>query len=194
MRGASGAVYFAYSSWRTPKSFRKALNRSSEPFGRRSQSASNFVILGFWVGKSRLLGCSSTPSNVSGSSPTTAVTADITPFIWRELATTFLVAVFVFSAVFFISILENDIELFRWLEMYRLGVPVRGPSCVVSCLVRPQGSGRSPQPTISETADAINQSAKQALGIMNLHQAEYHAIDANHLPLDIVKPGPVLVA
>jgi hypothetical protein len=29
---------------------------------------------------------------------------------------------------------------------------------------------------------------------MNLHQAEYHAIDANHIPLDMVKPGPVLVA
>jgi hypothetical protein len=30
--------------------------------------------------------------------------------------------------------------------------------------------------------------------IMNLCQAEYHAVDANHLPLDMVKPGPVLVA
>jgi hypothetical protein len=28
------------------------------------------------------------------------------------------VAVFVFSAVFLISILESDIGLFRWLEMY----------------------------------------------------------------------------
>jgi len=52
----------------------------------------------------------------------------------------------------------------------------------------------SPQPTISETADAINQSAKRALGIVNLCQSEYHAIDANHLPLDTVKRGPVLVA
>jgi site-specific DNA recombinase len=30
--------------------------------------------------------------------------------------------------------------------------------------------------------------------IMNLSQAEYHAVDADHLPLDMVKPGPVLVA
>ena len=37
-------------------------------------------------------------------------------------------------------------------------------------------------------------SAKQALGIVNLCQAEYHSVDANHLPLDMVKPGPVLVA
>ena len=29
---------------------------------------------------------------------------------------------------------------------------------------------------------------------MNLGQAEYRAVDANHLPLDMVKPGPVLVA
>ena len=99
--GASEAVYFAYSSCRTFKSFRKALTRSSDPFGRRSQSASNFVILGFWVGKSRLPGCSSTSANVSGSSPTTAVTAAITPFIWQEESTIFGVVVFVFSAVFF---------------------------------------------------------------------------------------------
>jgi len=37
-------------------------------------------------------------------------------------------------------------------------------------------------------------SAKQALGIVNLCQAEYHAVDANHLPLNVAKSGPVLVA
>lgn len=30
--------------------------------------------------------------------------------------------------------------------------------------------------------------------IVNLSQAEYHAVDTDHLPLDMVKPGPVLVA
>ncbi len=30
--------------------------------------------------------------------------------------------------------------------------------------------------------------------IVNLSKAEYHVVDANNLPPDMVKPGPVLVA
>jgi hypothetical protein len=35
--------------------------------------------------------------------------------------------VFVFSIVLFISIIDSDIDFFRWLEMHRLGILVRRP-------------------------------------------------------------------
>ena len=67
------SIYFAYSPCRTFKSFRKALTRASDAFVSRSISASNFVVLCFWVGKSKLPGCSSTSANVSDSSLRTCV-------------------------------------------------------------------------------------------------------------------------
>jgi hypothetical protein len=97
-------------------------------------------------------------------------------------------------AIFFISIIDSDIGLFSLVGDVPTRSTCSSASCVMSCLIRPQCNGRSPHPTVSETADAINQSAKQAPGIVNLCPAEYHAVDVNHLPLDMVKPGPVLVA
>jgi len=75
--------------------------------------------------------------------------------------------VFVFSVVLFISIIDSDIGLFagwRCTDSEYLFVGLMHDE-----LFDPTTMQRgSPQSTISETADAINQSAKQALEIVTL--------------------------
>jgi DNA invertase Pin-like site-specific DNA recombinase len=57
-------------------------------------------------------------------------------------------------------------------------------------LVRDRRAGMS----LTKVSKKYGVSRGTVCRIVNLCQAEYHAVDATHLPLGIVKPGPVLVA
>ena len=57
-------------------------------------------------------------------------------------------------------------------------------------LVRDRRAGMS----LTKVSKKYGISRASVCRIVNLAKAEYHAVDANHLPLDMVKPGPVLVA
>jgi hypothetical protein len=57
-------------------------------------------------------------------------------------------------------------------------------------LVRDRRGGMS----LTKVSKKYGVSRASVCRIVNLAQAEYHAVDATHLPLDMVKPVPVLVA